>query len=478
MSDGKGYLTPDPPDPPDVICIKVFIPKHDLYIAAFWGAYQFFTNWNAWARDPLKRGKLAARVWKDAFEKARAHWRIFQGDCGDMINNLRAKPLEPCVLQALNDDGVWVDIFDASCCGGGGGDACLPQLRVSGGTIQQYNPSTGEWVPAGPETPPSSVPVAPPVYPPSNDGACLAATNFGALIEDRKNKFATVVGAGALFGTTVLEAFDLAISLFGIGWIFAILGSLVSEMYSAMQLQFAAVAAYDIEEQSICLALPHYANDGSMSQSQVDVLLAEISALQATFDNPSPERTAWGYVHSWVKSGGPAAMNMAANFMGITDGACEACLWEHTFDFREGSHGFVRGDYEVVTALNPGGTYIPGVGWKTQVIGDRPFCRIRLGIEPSTIVGYTVYYTGVLDGVGAGDFNYIDIPGLQITDMWINGTESIHKIYDVEPVHSAIDLRMDAYAGESHPDCSCTVYKLIVTGRGQNPFSASLPPAA
>lgn len=477
IEDGKGYLTPDPPDPPDVICIKVFIPKDMLYIAAFWGAYQFFTNWNAWARDPLKKGKRAAVVWKRAFEMARAHWLIFQGDCGDMINNLRSKPLEPCILQALNDDGTWVDIFDASCCGGGSGDPCLPQLRVSNGTIERYDPGTGTWVPVGPQTPPVTVPLNPPPYPVSSDGACISATNFGALIENRKNKLAATVSAGLLIGDTILTAFDLLISLTGYGWVLSVIGSLIDGIYQDLQFQYAEVAAYDIEEVAICMALPHYSNDGAMTENHVALFLIDINAYLTNFDPISPQATAWRYVYSWVKAAGPEGMQLAASYMGITEGACDNCTWEQEFDFTVSSWGFARGDYEGVPELNPGGQYVPGSGWKTQLIGDRPFCHVRLLMERTEITGYTFDYTGVRAGVGADDFNYIQVAGATATNAWINGSEKLVYNYDTSPMLEYVEFRLDAYAGESHPDCSCVVHKLRVRGTGQNPFIAALPPA-
>lgn len=474
-SDGKGYLTPDPPDPYDLICIKVFVPNHRLYIAAFWGAYQFMTNWNAWARDPLKKGKRAALIWKDAFDKARAHWNIFKGDCGDMINNIRTKPLHPCVLQILDDDGIWQDVFDASCCGDGGGHSC-EQLRIAGGQIQRYNTETEEWENAGPETPAGEIPTADPPYTPSSNGACLAATNFGALIEGRKNILATNVGTLMTFGEAFLSAYDIVISLTGMGWVLSAIGTLWQTVYSEMSDNYAAVGAYDITALATCLSITHYAPDGSMTQHEVDELLIEIQALQNTFDNPSPERTAWGYVYSWVKAAGAEGMQTAANFMGITVGACDDCIWTQTFDFRVSAHGFHRGDFEADPLLDGKGIYQPGQGWRTELVGGRPFCHPRLEIEMAKIIKYSIQYTGVVgpDDGAAGLF--IQTFGLEITGHWESGTNTVVAVYEPYNELPQVEFRLDGYDGIVHPESSCVVHKLTVTGLGQNPFTAMLPP--
>lgn len=79
--DGKGYLIPDDPLPEDEICITVFVPNDDLYVAAFWGAYEYFTTWKAWERDTLKRGVICGERWKQSFGAAREKWLLEGGAC-------------------------------------------------------------------------------------------------------------------------------------------------------------------------------------------------------------------------------------------------------------------------------------------------------------------------------------------------------------------------------------------------------------
>ena len=74
MRDGKGYMIPDNPDPLGDVCITVNIPNDELYLAAFWGAYEYFTTWKAWQRDTNKTGKICAARWKSAFQIARTNY--------------------------------------------------------------------------------------------------------------------------------------------------------------------------------------------------------------------------------------------------------------------------------------------------------------------------------------------------------------------------------------------------------------------
>lgn len=74
VKDGKGYLFPEPPDVDGLVCIKVYVPDDLLYVAAFWGAYEYFTTWLAWQKTASKLGKVAAAVWRNAFDISRAEY--------------------------------------------------------------------------------------------------------------------------------------------------------------------------------------------------------------------------------------------------------------------------------------------------------------------------------------------------------------------------------------------------------------------
>lgn len=117
MINEKGYSFPDPIDPGEVACFKVYVPKDTLYLAAFWRAYQFFGEWLAWRRDDAHTGKDVAALWRPLIELARSEYEASGGVCSDMAYQLRQNPANPCQLQQSLDGGVtWSLAFDYSLC--------------------------------------------------------------------------------------------------------------------------------------------------------------------------------------------------------------------------------------------------------------------------------------------------------------------------------------------------------------------------
>jgi len=77
----RGYILPETIDPEAHVCIRAYVPDDPLYIAAFWGSYDFLATWLAWERDTAKRGKDAATVWRPLFEQSRDEWLLGAGSC-------------------------------------------------------------------------------------------------------------------------------------------------------------------------------------------------------------------------------------------------------------------------------------------------------------------------------------------------------------------------------------------------------------
>jgi hypothetical protein len=113
MKDGKGYLVPDPIDPGSTRCIRFHVPDDILYIAAFWGAMDFFTKWVAWERGGTK-GKEAAAVWMAAYEQSRTEWESEIG-CGVIDLDLRLKPGDPCTIEIDRGSG-WEELYNTFDC--------------------------------------------------------------------------------------------------------------------------------------------------------------------------------------------------------------------------------------------------------------------------------------------------------------------------------------------------------------------------
>ena len=114
-SDGRGYIIPSVMDPEDAVCIRVYVPADQLYIAAFFGALEHFGKWVAWEKDDSHRAKDVAEVWRTWIKKTRDEWDCGGGDCG--IMNVRQKPGEPCILERqLCCAGAWEQFADLRLC--------------------------------------------------------------------------------------------------------------------------------------------------------------------------------------------------------------------------------------------------------------------------------------------------------------------------------------------------------------------------
>lgn len=108
----SGYTFPDPFDPEETICFKVYVPKHAYYLAAFWRSYEYLTTWHAWQRDEAHTGKDVAALWRIAYDLARTAYEAGENCEGDMSLLLRVKPGFPNISQSSVDDGVtWVDFL-------------------------------------------------------------------------------------------------------------------------------------------------------------------------------------------------------------------------------------------------------------------------------------------------------------------------------------------------------------------------------
>lgn len=78
MSSAKpGYLLPEGECyTDDLACTLVFYPDKEEYRRALLGSIVYLSNWLAWERDGSKRGKDAARAWKNAVDETMECWTM------------------------------------------------------------------------------------------------------------------------------------------------------------------------------------------------------------------------------------------------------------------------------------------------------------------------------------------------------------------------------------------------------------------
>lgn len=77
MADAPGYLLPEGECyTDDLACTLVFYPDKEEYRRALLGSIVYLSNWIAWERDSDKRGKDAARAWKNAVDETLECWTM------------------------------------------------------------------------------------------------------------------------------------------------------------------------------------------------------------------------------------------------------------------------------------------------------------------------------------------------------------------------------------------------------------------
>jgi len=397
--DGRAYLVPTPVDPGGAVCIRVYIPDHPLYIAAFWGAYGFFTTWVAWQRDALHMGLEAAKVWARWFDKARQEFIQNKGMCEMAITDIRVNPLDPCDLQAQIDGGEWVSKAKLSDCGGGCGTGGA--LRYNGSTMQQYDPCTGEWVDKGPASNPGQDGAQNPQWAGSDCGALLASSNLAQMIEDGKNKMCQLVGAGLGIGELALQLFTGLMTMVPGLSVYVQAVAFLQAAYAYLTVHYTDVASYDLFEALRGELSQFFSPDGSLTHANWQLMLDHVDDLRVAAGNPSPGYTALGYAWSWIDAAGPVGCVAANKGAGIETVNCEDGTWSHVFDFSKASGGFARLVNYPPDNTHVLGKYIEGLGWSTSGNGsedDGVF--ISRAIEPTEFTEVELTYQTFLKQTG------------------------------------------------------------------------------
>lgn len=110
------FPLPEVIDPPDRICVKLYIPDDTWHKAAFLGAVYKLTRWFAWDEDEDKTGKLVADVWQpiyDELEQIIGHQNCVE----EGFPMLRTNPEDNCQMQYQDQYGEWITFFDFGLCG-------------------------------------------------------------------------------------------------------------------------------------------------------------------------------------------------------------------------------------------------------------------------------------------------------------------------------------------------------------------------
>jgi hypothetical protein len=340
--DGKGYEFPDPVDPGELYCFRVYVPKNPLYLGAFWNAYYYFTLWVAWARDPFHKGKDVANVWRRAVDRARAEFDKQKGDCEMAITGIRQNPLDKCKIQTQEDGGAWVDTIDMSCCGGSGG-GCTTPLRVGPqGQIQEYNSDTRQWTDTAPGENQTTTGSTPPEFATDPNARCIASVNYSEYVKLFLEKMLTVAQTAVSVGELSLEAVQMLSLLFGIpGEIIALLGTLFTGIYAgAGSVNEARLAAQDNAD-ILCYFFRRMHADGTMPGAEIGLLVSDLQAAGAAEPD---ENIKWWFIHAadLVSIWGQTGVANGVKQPGDPLLNCDSCETVVHLDFGSKVWGFVK----------------------------------------------------------------------------------------------------------------------------------------
>lgn len=477
--DGKGYLVPTPAQPYDSVCIKVYIPNHVLYIGAFWQAYQFFTTWLAWARDPLKRGKQAAALWRTAYDKARSEFELRKGSCDMAVTDIRLNPNDKCDLQVRYDGGDWTSVADLSDCGGCGGGSGAA-LQFDGINISQYNNCSGEFEPTGEPFDPVTKGIYDSLYSPSSAGACNGAANIAAwskYVSDESLSILATAGIAGAAGSFIVGT--LASQAGAMFLLESLLAGLLAELVDSGEL-LGDAADIDISSELQDILYPFMGSDGTIREPNFT------EAVNALYDRrnaetiDTPERVRWGHEANIISALGPYVISRQNKYAGITDADCTSAGWTHVFDFTTGSHSWVEA--ELASA-----ELVAGEGWKSVLrYDDGPnayrVAQLKTTLSPRTITGVKIYVDATIGsddlagGIDRTRVSWSDSSGSLfdiVSDIDAETGENILTWSGSRPtVTSLWATSIVGFDGEPaiDPGGTCTIKKIVLSGAGTDPF--------
>lgn len=418
------YTLPEVIDPPRG-CVTIEIPLDFYHQVAFWRALFTLCFWFNWQRDDDKRGKDAAAVWYDIYQKART---VYEGQgfiCA--MFDIRLKPGSDCIIQETQDGGsTWVDAIDMSLCA----------TETANSVFDARFPPTN--------TPDRGQPGEQP-------------------------------GGG---NPQPNECFDLDLSVAGnqmvliplaIGSAWTVTISQPQGAWGDSANLTAWWACYDGHQfiAGICTGGTETSGtDPSPSDNHMALLLAMPGGAYHALTNNTP------YV---IPDGLPTGnYYLLANDTLIGDNqggitlhlqACNTAVWEHEFDWSTGKHGWrpVLRSGDVDNAV-----YVDGLGWVPNSSFSDSECRISIDVLlTGTVTSATLYYDATVapnsgqllfDDFGFGASDQIVLhPETTGTHIVANGSGSVINSH----------FRIDCTCGAAS---AIILRKLVLIGTGTDPF--------
>jgi hypothetical protein len=413
-----GYKLPEVIEPEENCCICIPIPNDFNHKMAFLGQLDELGYWWNWERDPDKKGREAAAVWRKIVECIREEMDMSGCGCGDdKPTNTRINP-ETGLYEVSYDGGI-------------------------------------TWEPSPGDDPRSSGTVFPPIAGDPGDALrCVGANSALGFLQDVQAQELAGLEANA----TIADFIQLLTTVLGaIGIFFAFVPSAIAAMLGFVVNFFGHKIAADFEaaftealwDELFCILYCHIEDDGSYTE-------AGWQAVKGDLDNDiSNYGLGWMYNH--INLIGTVGLTNAArsSYVGTRDcGQCDACDWCYEFDFTIDEQGWTA---------EPWGLYVAAAGWRSVNIGTlSELVQIGINVPGVTIKSLEAFWTwSTIPDRSNGVLSYGS------ASLVFDGLSP--QILEDEEFATGLGIAIgNGYDGGTGG--TATVYKAIVCGSGTNPF--------
>ena len=368
-----GWLLPAVIDPPKRVGVCVPVPDEPEHRQAFLGALLELARWWNWQRDPLRRGREAAKVWMAIWHDVLNQLQEGEG-CETMAFDVRQNEDTPCILEKTDGD-VWVPWANLK--------LCSPKVPpfVSGDDI--FVSYDGEIIRVE-ELPPDVDTITTsdarrPAGDNSDEARCLAALNaanvFRRLHEEAwqfepyTTKPANVIVAGILLlsGLGVLASslipIGAAVSLLSI-W----LAGSFEDFDSSVERQFACI----LKNRSYILNGEVYFDFA--------LVRADLMPLQSGLN-------VWTFIVAYLDIIQPNGLNLAGTTTAITK-CCDPCDNDIKNFFIDLTLPENQNILTPVSTVGSTWTWINGTGWRLQGINTtaQGIIKTTLATQPDSAI--------------------------------------------------------------------------------------------
>lgn len=280
-----GYKLPEVISPDENCCICIPIPNDFNHKMAFLGQLDELGYWWNWERDPDKKGREAAAVWRE-------------------------------IVTCIRED------MDMSGCGCGGGKGTPTNQRYTEDGHLEVSYDNGETWESGDGNDPrfNSPTFSPLPGADTSDKRCIGANSVVAVLKAEQSASSDILGLAGGF-TALLASVVTAVAATGVGVVpaavIALMGVILNKIVTGGQEVFDDSFTTPVWDELLCILFCNMENDASFSEDQWETIQAEVGAMASY---PANE-----WLAGMIKSVGPVGLTNAARSGMLGSLSCETC---------------------------------------------------------------------------------------------------------------------------------------------------------